>query len=379
MIYLDNAATTFPKPDCVNAEMTKCIREYCGNPGRSGHILSLRASEKIYECRQTLASFFGSDKPENVVFTLNATYALNLAIKSLYTPGSHVLISNMEHNSVYRPVWELKARGEVTFDTFNVLQPTDRILAELRAKCTQNTKLLVMMHASNLCGKVFPIREIGSFCRKHGILFVVDAAQSAGVIDIDMKRCFIDALCAPAHKGLYGPQGLGFVIFGDTQPMRTVIEGGNGINSLSAAMDGELPERFEGGTMPTPAIAALDASVRFIRDVGVRKINAHETALAAELCRLLSRIPGSILRGTRLPETGIVLYENADVSVNRIAEGLNARDICTRGGFHCCPLGHAALRTGKEGAIRISMGYYNTIRDIDAVADAIGEICANAK
>ena len=157
-----------------------------------------------------------------------------------------------------------------------------------------------------------------------------------------------------------------------------MIEGGNGINSLSAAMDGELPERFEGGTMPTPAIAALDASVRFIRDVGVRKINAHETALAAELCRLLSRIPGSILRGTRLPETGIVLYENANVSVNRIADGLNARDICTRGGFHCCPLGHAALHTGKEGAIRISMGYYNTIRDIDAVADAIGEICANA-
>lgn len=375
MIYLDNAATTFPKPDCAVAEMTKCIREYCGNPGRSGHRLSLRASEKIYECRQTLASFFGSDNPENVVFTLNTTYALNLAIKSLYTPQAHVLISNMEHNSVYRPIFELQTRGEITYDTFNVMQSTEKILAELRAKVKKNTGLLVMTHASNLCGKVFPIREIGTFCRKNSIRFIIDAAQSAGVIEIDMKRCFADALCAPAHKGLYGPQGLGFVIFGDTPPLRTIIEGGNGINSLSATMDGELPERFEAGTMPTPAIAALDASVRFIRNEGIRKINAHETALAAELCRLLSRIPGSILHGTRRPEIGIVLYENATLSVNRLAEELNARDICVRGGFHCCPIGHTTLHTGKEGAIRISMGYYNTIRDIDAVADAIAEIC----
>lgn len=375
MIYLDNAATTFPKPDCVASEMTKCIREYCGNPGRSGHSLSLRASEKIYECRQTLAAFFGSDKPENVVFTLNTTYALNLAIKSLYMPKTHVLIGNMEHNSVYRPIFELQTRGEITYDTFNVMQSAEKILAELRAKVKGNTALLVMAHASNLCGKVFPIREIGAFCKKNGIRFIIDAAQSAGIVEIDMKRCFADALCAPAHKGLYGPQGLGFVIFGDTPPLRTLIEGGNGINSLSAAMDGALPERFEAGTMPTPAIAALDASVRFIRNEGVRKINAHETALSAELCRLLSRIPGSILHGTRRPETGIVLYENANLSVNRLAEGLSARDICVRGGFHCCPLGHATLRTGKEGAIRISMGYYNTVRDIDAIADAIAEMC----
>lgn len=375
MIYLDNAATTFPKPDCVAAEITKCIREYCGNPGRSGHILSLRASEKIYACRQTLADFFGSDKPENVVFTLNTTYALNMAIKSLYVRGSHIFISNMEHNSVLRPIHELKQRGEITYDVFDVMQPTERILSELRARKTPQTKMLVMTHASNICGKVFPIRDIGSFCKRNGITFIVDAAQSAGIVPIDMKRCSIDALCAPAHKGLYGPQGLGFVIFGDTTPTRTWVEGGNGLNSLSPEMGGALPESFEGGTMPTPAIAALDASVKFVRDIGVKQINAHESALAAALCRALCRIPGSILRGTRLPETGIVLYENERVSVNRIAEALNERDICVRSGFHCSPLGHATLHTGEEGAIRISTGYFNTEKDIEAVADAIGEIC----
>lgn len=375
MIYLDNAATTFPKPECVTAEIAKCIREYCGNPGRSGHIMSMRASEKIYECRQTIADFFGSENPENVIFTLNTTYALNMAIKSLYVHGAHVLISNMEHNSVMRPVYTLNQRGKVTFDVFNVMQPTEKILSELRARKSQRTQMLVMTHASNICGRVFPIREIGAFCRQNGITFIVDAAQSAGVVPIDMKRCSIDALCAPAHKGLYGPQGLGFVIFGDKAPLQTWIEGGNGLNSLSPEMGNDMPERFEGGTMPTPAIAALDASMKFVREIGVEKINAHESTLAASLCRALCHIQGSIIHGTLLPETGIILYENERLSVNRIAEALNERDICIRSGFHCSPLGHATLHTGKEGAIRISMGYFNTEKDIEAVANAIDEIC----
>ena len=310
MIYLDNAATTFPKPPCMTAEISRCIREYCGNPGRSGHILSLRASEKIYECRQALAELFGSDKPENIVFTLNTTYALNLAIKTLYKSGSHILISNMEHNSVLRPIFELQKRGEITYATFDVMQPEDKIIEQLEQLRRRNTDMLVMTHASNICGKLFPIEAVGKFCKAHGITFIVDAAQSAGIADIHVGRCEIGALCAPAHKGLYGPQGLGFVLFGNKQPVRTLIEGGNGINSLSPAMGLTLPESFEGGTMPTPLIAGLTESVNLLKKLGTDQINAHETALARRLRDKLMEIPGSQLYGPKEPETGSILYTN---------------------------------------------------------------------
>lgn len=375
MIYLDNAATTFPKPRCMSAEIDRCIRQYCGNPGRSGHILSIKASEKIYECRATLANFFGSADPEKVVFTMNTTYALNLAIKTLYKQGSHVLISNMEHNSVLRPIAELQKRGEIHYSIFDATGTAEDILLELKNKMRQNTSMLVMPHASNICGKIFPVREIGAFCKQNDLIFIVDAAQSAGIADIRVNEWGIDALCVPAHKGLYGPQGLGFVIFGEKMPIRTFIEGGNGTNSLSSDMGLELPESFEGGTLPTPLIAGLDASVKWLKKIGVQNINAHEVSLASLLSERLCSVRGSILYGSDKPEAGIVLYRNKNISVNQLASILDAQNICTRSGFHCAPLAHNTLHTGENGALRISIGFFNTKKEIDEVYTVIKNIC----
>ena len=198
-----------------------------------------------------------------------------------------------------RPIFELQKRGEITYATFDVMQPEDKIIEQLEQLRRRNTDMLVMTHASNICGKLFPIEAVGKFCKAHGITFIVDAAQSAGIADIHVGRCEIGALCVPAHKGLYGPQGLGFVLFGNKQPVRTLIEGGNGINSLSSAMGLTLPESFEGGTMPTPLIAGLTESVNWLKKLGTDQINAHETALARRLRDKLMEIPGSRLYGPK--------------------------------------------------------------------------------
>ncbi len=374
MIYLDNAATTFPKPPCVAKEIANCICRYCGNPGRSGHILSLRASEKIYECREQISKMFGG-KPENVVFTLNTTYALNIAIKSLFENNSHILISNMEHNSVYRPIHRLFEDGKATYDLFNVLQSEREIIKELEGKKKCNTKMLIMTHISNVCGMIFPIKEIGEFCKKNGITFIVDAAQSAGSVKINISDCNISALCAPAHKGLYGPQGLGFVIFGDSLPKTTIIEGGNGINSISPNMGNELPESYEGGTLPTPLIAGLCASLEWLNNSGIEKIAAYERNLAQKLTERLLEIKGSIVFGNSKPPSGIVLYKNKDYDTNALSALLDSKQICARNGFHCSPLAHTALGTGDDGAIRFSFSAFNTPYEVDEVYRAIKEFC----
>lgn len=374
MIYLDNAATTFPKPTCLSAEIEKCIKQYCGNPGRSGHILSLKASEKIYQCRETLASFFGSSHPENVIFTLNTTYALNLAIKCLYNKNSHVLISNMEHNSVLRPIHRLQELSELKYSIFNIMQSPAAVIEELERKVRYNTQMLVVSHASNVCGKLFPIKEIGEFCRRHGIIFVVDAAQSAGIAEIRMEEFNIDALCVPAHKGLYGPQGLGFVIFGNKKPNKTLLEGGNGTNSLSPDMGDNIPESFEPGTMATPLIAGLDASVKWVQRMGIDNINHHEKELSARLSERLKTLPGSILYGPQSPETGILLYGNSKYPMHQLYSELCQKGICARNGFHCAPLAHKTLNTQSEGAIRFSFSCFNTSKEVEETYKAIKNI-----
>ncbi len=371
MIYLDNAATTFPKPPCVAEEIKRCMNTYCGNPGRSGHYLSIKAAEKVFECRESLSSFFGSPYPENVVFTVNTTHALNVAIKSLYKPNTHILMSNMEHNSVLRPVHALKNKGEITYSFFNVMQSTANIIFELEKKIRNNTSMLIMTHASNICGRVFPIKEIGCFCRKHNITFVVDAAQSAGIAEINMEDCKIDALCVPAHKGLYGPQGLGFVIFGSKKPLRTIIEGGNGANSLSAEMGLDLPESFEAGTISTPLIAGLDASVKWVNKIGIQSICNHEIVLSNLLYERLSSIKGSIFYGAEKSESGILLYNNSKIPPDILSKTLDKKGICTRSGFHCTPLAHNTLETTKHGALRFSFSFFNTKKEIDEVYKTI--------
>ena len=373
MVYLDNAATTFPKPLCVTDEITRCIKKYCGNPGRSSHELSIKSAEKIYEARVLLSKMFDSDE-ENVVFTLNTTYALNIAIKSLLKYSTHVLISDIEHNSVFRPIWKLANDKLCTFDIFSTNGTDEEIINNITKKLKNNTSLIVATHQSNVGVRTLPIEKIGELCKEHGIKFIVDGAQSAGIHEIKVKRMNIDALCIPAHKGLYGPQGVAAVIYGKTNLERSFVEGGTGINSLEAEMPDFLPEKFEAGTLPTPAISGWCESLKWIISLDVNKIKAHEQdlySLTSSLLRENKRVKPYFMNDY-LGNTLLFNIENVPPSL--VSELLNKKGICVRSGFHCSPLAHKALNTGNGGAVRVSFGIYNSRSDVYQLIDAINDI-----
>ncbi len=378
MIYLDNAATSFPKPRRVAEEQLRCMQFYGGNPGRGSHALSLAAAEKIYECREELASFFGSDNPENVIFTMNTTMALNTAIKGLLRRGDHVLLSDMEHNAVFRPIYKLAHEGVITYDVFDTFptkhtRTAEMICASIFEKIRPTTRMLICAHASNICSATLPLKEIGALCRKKGILFVVDAAQSAGHMPIDMNQMQIDALCAPGHKGLWGPQGCGILVFGNGIVADTLIEGGSGYNSLEGNMPQEAPERYEAGTLPTPAIAGLLEGVREIKRLGIDHVHSHESALTKRLYERLIHMPKVTLYAPH-HRGGVLLFSLADLSADRVGAFLNERGFCVRTGFHCAALAHTTLGTPPSGAVRVSPSLFNTVGQIDALADAVEDL-----
>ena len=378
MIYLDNAATSFPKPRRVADEALRCMQIYGGNPGRGSHALALAAAEKIYECREELASFFGCQNPENVIFTLNTTMALNIVIKGLLTPGDHVLISDMEHNAVFRPIYKLARDGKITYDVFetfpnHLARTSEMICASILEKIRPNTKMLICTHASNICSATLPVAQIGALCRKKGILFVVDAVQSAGHLPIDMKTMQIDALCAPGHKGLWGPQGCGILILGEGIVADTLIEGGSGYNSLEGNMPEDAPERYEAGTLPTPAIAGLLEGVKEVKRFGVSHIHAYESTLITRLSDRFAQIPKITLFAPH-HKGNILLFALQDISSDRVGAFLNERGFCVRTGFHCAALAHATLGTSPSGAIRVSPSLFNTVAQIDAFCDTIKEL-----
>ena len=378
MIYLDNAATSFPKPRRVAEEQLRCMQIYGGNPGRGSHALALAAAEKIYECREELASLFGAQNPESVIFTMNATMALNTAIKGLLHHGDHVLISDMEHNAVFRPIYKLAKEGVIRYDVFQTfpLDPSrnaERICASILEKLRPNTKMLICAHASNICSATLPLAEIGALCRKKGVLFVVDAAQSAGHLPIDMQKMNIDALCVPGHKGLWGPQGCGALLLREGIVAATLLEGGSGYNSLEGDMPTEAPERYEAGTLPTPSIAGLLEGIRAIKQFGIDSIHAHECMLTNRLRERLFTIPKVTLYAPH--HTGsVLLFSLPEISADRVGEFLNERGFCVRTGFHCAALAHATLQTPKAGAVRISPSLFNTTEQIDALCDTLKEI-----
>ena len=378
MVYLDNAATSFPKPRAVREEQDRCMRLYCGNPGRSSHPIAMRAAEVIYDCRAELAALMGSNSPENVIFTSNATSAINLALKGLLRHGDHVLLSDVEHNAVFRPLARLARDGRITYDRFPSFavardRSPERILAAIASLIRPNTRLLVCTHASNICSVSMPIREIGAFCRARGILFVVDASQSAGHLPIDMAEMCIDALCLPGHKGLFGPPGVGALLLGDGVFADTLTEGGSGVNSLDDAMPEESPERYEAGTLPVPAIAGLGAGIRLVRSIGLDEIAAREQMLSSYLFERLSSIRGLEIL---LPHAvgPILLCHAHRLSSDRLGSALGERGICVRSGFHCAPLAHQTLSTPADGAVRLSLSYFNTKSDIDSAVRALKEI-----
>lgn len=370
MIYFDNAATTFPKPLSVLRRTMACMREECGNPGRGSHRMAMRASEVLYSCRERAADFFGASEAERVVFTMNTTHALNLAMKSVLRPGDHVLTGDMEHNSVVRP---LAAMEEVSRDVFCVRATPDRMLAEIGRLVRPNTRAIVCAHVPNTANIALPVERIGRFCRARGIVLILDGAQSAGHLPIDIERMHVDILCVPGHKGLYGTQGCGMMILGKHAPCgKTLMEGGSGSRSLDTAMPDELPEHFEAGTLPTPAIAGLDAGIGWVQGVGTEAIHALECRLWKRMYADLSAMPG--VRIAEDTPGAILMFTVAGHSPSAIAEALDQRGICVRAGYHCAPAGHRALGTEHDGAVRVSFGALNTEREVTAFSDAMWRI-----
>lgn len=379
MIYLDNAATSFPKPRGVTEEQARCMRTYCGNPGRGSHRLAMRAAEKIYECRCLAAELFGSDAPERVIFTANTTASVNLAVKGLLRTGDHVLISDMEHNAVYRPIYKLAREGKVSYDIFPTF-PCDpaRTDADVCQAITRlikpNTRMLVCAHASNICSATLPIEAIGEVCRRHGIFFVVDAAQSAGHIPIDVTRASVSALCVPGHKGLLGPQGCGLLLLGDGVYADTLTEGGSGYHSLEGGMPEEAPERYEAGTLPTPAIAGLCEGIRAVRRMGVEAIGSRAREMNLYLQERLSALP-RVKVYTPHHVGSVLLFNVEGLGADEVGEQLNRHGICVRAGYHCAALAHTTLATPAGGAVRVSTGYATTEKQMDALLRAVRDLC----
>jgi cysteine desulfurase family protein len=377
MIYLDNAATSWPKPERVYAAADRVFREEAGNPGRSGHALSLAAGRRIEESRLVLARFFGLTKPERIVFTLNATDALNLAIKGLVQAGDHVIAGSMEHNSVARPLEALRERG-AAYTKVPVSPVHGADPADIRAALRRNTKLAVFCHVSNVAGTVNPIAEIGAICRERGIPLLVDAAQSAGIVPIDVEQMNIDLLAFPGHKGLLGPQGTGGLYIGKGLVLNTLREGGTGSRSEELVQPGSLPDRYESGTQNTAGIAALGEGVRFLMDEGPEKTRSREARLASLLIEGTRDIPGITLYGPPAgPErSGVVSLTIAGMNPAQAALILdNAFGIAVRSGLHCAPDAHRTLGTlGQGGTVRISAGCFNTDGDIARCLEALAAI-----
>jgi cysteine desulfurase family protein len=378
MVYLDNAATSFPKPPEVIEEVTRCMTKYCGNPGRGSHKLAFAAAEKIYDCRNALCDLFSAPSPENVVFCHNATHALNIAILSLSREGAHFICSDCEHNSVRRPLEYLARERGCTFSVFNshLLDPSrnaQKICHSISSLIRPETVAVISTACPNICSARMPIDDIGELCRRAGIYFIVDGAQAAGHYDINMKRSNISALALPGHKGLLGPQGSGALILSNDFPSHPLTYGGSGSASLDADMPLELPERLEAGTLSTPAIVGLEAGIRALARIGINNAALHEKMLYGKALRLLSE-----MRGVRIyaPQySGSVLSFNIDgIASDRVANLLSERDICVRGGFHCNPMAHKTLGSDRGGSVRASFSPFNTAEDVMALADAVRDV-----
>lgn len=377
MIYLDNAATTFPKPLSVIEEVRRCMLTYAGNPGRGAHTLSLMAAERVYECRELLAKIFGASDADRVFFMPNATYGINAVIKGILKHGDHVIISDMEHNAVFRPIYKLAQQGVIEYEIFDTYtchygQNPESICQSIARLVRPNTKMVFCIYGSNICSEILPIADIGALCKRLGIFFAVDGAQSAGHVPIDIERMNIDALCLPGHKGLYGPQGSGAVILGKTTVLDTLVEGGNGMDSLSGEMSMQSPERYEAGTVAVPSIAGLYASLKWLDSYGIDKIGAEEKRLGRRLTDMLGSLRGVSVYAPQY-EGGTVLFNIDNVSSELCAAYLNSKGICTRGGYHCAALAHSTLGTPDGGAVRASIGAFNTEADLSALWHALRE------
>lgn len=376
MIYLDNAATTFPKPEEVYEEVMRCMKEYGANPGRSGHRLALEAGRVIYDTRELLGEMFNIKNPMNIAFTCNGTDGLNTAIKGLLKSGDHVITSTMEHNSVLRPLKALEKVG-VELSIIKCDKEGFIDLKDIEKNIKANTKAIVTTHASNVLGTIFPIEEIGKITKENGLIYIVDAAQTAGLYDIDVEKMNIDVLVFPGHKSLLGPQGTGAMYIGENICIDCTKQGGTGSASESLIQPDMMPDKFESGTPNTPGIAGLGRGIKFIMDRGMANIRQHEEQLTQYFLDELSKIEEVIVYGPKdsKKQAPVVSLNIKDADSSGVGYVLDSEfDIAVRTGLHCAPLAHKTAGTLESGTVRFSIGYFNTREDIDKSIEAIKSI-----
>lgn len=375
MIYFDNAATTLRKPDCVVQAVTQAMCAF-GNAGRSVHGGAMSASRRIYETRLALAELFGAESPERIAFTANSTQALNIAIKGILQPGDHVITTALEHNSVLRPLYEMEDRGvELT------IVPADRLgrlcYGDLEAAIRPNTRAIVTTHGSNLTGNLLDIEKIGGIARRHDLLYVVDASQTAGVFPIDVVACNIGILCFTGHKGLLGPQGTGGLYVREGVEVRPLLSGGSGVQTYLRSHPPQMPTALEAGTVNAHGLAGLLAAVGYLKETVLDVIRQQEQTLMRSFYEQVRAIPGITIYGdfSQDPRCPIVALNVWDYDSGAVSDAL-ARDygIATRPGAHCAPLMHQALGTVEQGAVRFSFSHFNTQEEINIAVSALREL-----
>ncbi|MEZ7777009.1 aminotransferase class V-fold PLP-dependent enzyme [Veillonella nakazawae] len=382
-IYLDNASTSFPKAPNVASAMADYITNRGININRGSYALAYDVEDIIYTTRQRLNTLFNGHDPSHVIFTQNVTMSLNMVIKGLLKSGDHVLVSSMEHNAVMRPLTQLLDKG-ITFDTIPCDSTGFIQMDSIEPLIRPNTVALIINHASNVCGTIQPLESIGPICKAHNLQFIVDAAQTAGVIPIDVKACHIDALCFTGHKGLLGPQGIGGIILTKemAQTLTPLIAGGTGSFSHLETMPTHMPDAFEAGTLNLPGIIGLNEGLAYIESQGMENIHNHELALTQSFLEGLQSIDGINIVGKQniQDRTAVVSITIDGMDPASIAYELESNyHIMTRVGLHCAPRAHQTLETYPEGTVRFSFGYANTHKDVETALSALHRIVKNTK
>lgn len=376
MIYLDNPATSMKKPAQVLDAMNRFTRTCSVNAGRGGHWASLKGARGIGEAQETLADFFGIKNPERIAFTQNATYALNLAISGFLTRRDHVIITSMEHNSVLRPVHRLCSYTMVEADRDGEIDP-----GKIERAIRRNTKMVITTHASNVCGTVMPVEEIGEICKKYGLVYLLDSAQTAGIIPIDVEKMGVSMLAFSGHKGLMGPMGTGGLYVGENVRLSPLVVGGTGTQSKSKYQPEDMPDMLHSGTLNTPAIMALDTAVRYINSVGIKNIEEKERALAEYLISGLKNIQGVRIYGKEAGNrNGTVAFNIGEMASGEAADILDKNyGIATRGGYHCAYTAHKTLGSERTGAVRIGFGAFSSRNEADSLLFAVHKIAKTGK
>lgn len=373
MIYFDNSATTSPKPQNVINTVARAMNIYSVNPGRGGYKRSIDTSEMIFRVREKVADMFNAKSPENVIFTKNCTESINIAMQGIITAGDRFIISELEHNAVWRTAEMLKSRG-ADYDIAEVFEDDSDTLRSFESKIQSNTKAIICTHASNVSGEILPIYEIGKLCRKYNLRFIVDAAQTAGVLPIDMQKMNINSLCIASHKGLYAALGTGILI-SDAKP-NPLIYGGTGSGSISHEQPNFTPDKYESGTLNVTGIASIGAGIDFVKSKP--HLYEHEKRFSQILHNELSKIEGvEIYTACDDRHTPMITFNVNGKNSEEVASKLARRDIAVRAGLHCAPLAHKKLGTLNRGAVRATPSVFTTERQVRYFVSAVRQIAKN--